>query len=264
MFELLRGAWRFRDFIIASVKREFAVRYLGTQLGFVWPIAQPLALIVIFTLVFSEIMSSKLPGHDSRFAYSIYLTAGFVTWSLFADLLGRSVGIFVHNANLLKKVTIHKLAFPAIAFLSAVIQFGILFSGFLVFLALTGNVPGLALLAIVPVIGIASLFAMALGLFLATINVFYRDVEQTVALVLQFWFWMTPVVYPAGALPRFMEAVLSWNPLWPIVRAMQDIFVERRAPEWATLAYPLVLALVFALLARLTFDRLANELVDEL
>jgi ABC-type polysaccharide/polyol phosphate export permease len=70
MVELLRGVWRFRDFIVASVKREFATRYQGTQLGIFWPIVHPLALILIYTLVFAEVMKPKLPGHESRFAYS--------------------------------------------------------------------------------------------------------------------------------------------------------------------------------------------------
>lgn len=264
MVELLRGVWRFRDFIIASVKREFATRYQGTQLGVFWPIAHPLALILIYTLVFAEVMRPRLPGHESRFAYSIYLTAGFVTWMLFSDLLTRSVGIFVQNANLLKKVSVHKLAFPAIAFISALVQLAILFVIFVVFLLVSGNFPGIPVVAVVPVLAIASLFAMGLGLFLATVNVFYRDVEQSTNLVLQFWFWMTPIVYPAAALPGFMQSVLAWNPMWPVVRAMQDIFVEHRFPAWTSLAYPLLLAIALAVLARAAFERLANELVDEL
>jgi lipopolysaccharide transport system permease protein len=264
MIELLRGVWRFRDFIVASVKREFASRYLGTQLGILWPIVHPLALILIYTLVFAEIMRPRLPGHESRFAYSIYLTAGFITWGLFSDLLGRSVGIFVQNAGLLKKVNVHKLSLPVIAAISALVQFGIIFGCFLVFLLASGNFPGSAIVAIVPVLAITGLFAMALGLFLATINVFYRDVEQSTSLVLQFWFWMTPIVYPSAALPDFARGILSWNPMWPLVHAMQAIFVEQRLPEWSTLAYPLLLAVSLALLARFAFERLGSELVDEL
>jgi lipopolysaccharide transport system permease protein len=127
MIELLRGTWGFRDFILSSVKREFASRYLGTQLGMVWPILHPLSLILIYTLVFGEVMRARLAGHEaSRFAYSIYLTAGFVSWMLFSDLLARSVGISVHNAGLLKKVSIHKLASPVIASISALVQIAIL------------------------------------------------------------------------------------------------------------------------------------------
>jgi lipopolysaccharide transport system permease protein len=264
MIELLRGAWRFRDFIAASAKREFASRYLGTQLGIFWPIVQPLALILIYTLVFAEVMRPRLPGHESRFAYSIYLTAGLVAWMLFSDLLTRSVGIFVHNANLLKKVPVHKLSFPIIAAISALVQSAILLALFLLFLAFSGNLPGAPMLAIVPVLAIAALFSMALGLFLATVNVFYRDVEQGVGVALQFWFWMTPIVYPAAALPGYAQSILAWNPLWPVVRAAQDIFVEQRLPDWATLFYPLLLSIVLAVLAKVAFERLAGELVDEL
>jgi lipopolysaccharide transport system permease protein len=264
MIELLRGVWRFRGFILASVRREFAARYRGTQLGALWPLLHPLVLITIYTLVFAQVMGTRLPGNESRFGYSIYLTSGLVVWSLFGELLQRSVGIFVQNAELLKKVNVHKLAFPAIASLSALLQAGILLTLFLVFLAATGNLPGTPLLAVVPVLVIASLLAMGLGLFLATVNVFYRDVEQATQVVLQFWFWLTPIVYPLAALPEGVARVLQWNPAWPIVRAMQDIFVQGRWPEWSSLAYPLALAIVLAMLARMAFGRLAHELVDEL
>jgi lipopolysaccharide transport system permease protein len=264
MIELLRGAWRFRDFILASVKREFASRYLGTQLGFFWAILQPLALILIYTLVFAEVMKPRLPGHESRFAYSIYLTAGLITWMLFSDLLARAVGIFVHNATLLKKVNIHKLSFPIIASISALVQSGILIALFLLFLGFSGNLPGAPLLGLIPVIAIAGFLAMGLGLFLATVNVFYRDVEQGIGLTLQFLFWMTPIVYPATALPGYAQSILAWNPMWPVVRAAQDIFVENRFPDWATLVYPLALALALAVLAKVAFERLGGELVDEL
>ena len=264
MIELLRGVWRFRGFILASVRREFAARYRGTQLGALWPVLQPLALITIYTLVFAQVMKARLPGHESPFAYSIYLTAGLVAWSLFSELLMRSVGIFVHNAEVLKKVPVHKLAFPAIAFASALLQAGILLALFLAFLAITGNLPGAPIVAVIPVLVVAGLLAMGMGLLLATINVFYRDVEQGTGVVLQFWFWMTPIVYPLAALPTPVARVLEWNPVWPIVRAMQAIFLENRWPDWASLAYPLVLAVALAFLARAAFERLAAELVDEL
>jgi lipopolysaccharide transport system permease protein len=209
-------------------------------------------------------MRSRLPGHESGFAYSIYLTAGLVAWTLFSDLLLRSVGIFVHNAELLKKVSVHKLALPAIAFISVMINAGLLLACFLAFLVLSGNLPGWPLLAAIPVLALTGFFAMALGLFLATINVFYRDVEQTVSIVLQFWFWMTPVVYPLATLPPTFQKVLAWNPIWPLVHAMQQVFLENRWPDWVSLAYPALLGVLLALLARATFGRLADELVDEL
>lgn len=261
---LSRDAWRFRDFIVASVKREFVARYQGTQLGIFWPIAHPLALIFIYTLVFSEIMRPRLPGHEGPFAYSIYLTAGLVTWTLFADLLTRCVGVFVHNGNLMKKVNIPQIAFPVIATASVGLHFGILLCLFLVFLVVSGNFPGVVVLAALPVLGIAILFAVGLGVLLGTVNVFYRDVEQSTGIVLQFWFWLTPIVYPTDALPAMMKSLLAWNPLYPIVSAMHEIFVSHRAPDWTSLLYPLAVAVAFVTLARAAFNKLAYELVDEL
>jgi lipopolysaccharide transport system permease protein len=263
-FDAVRAAWRYRDFIVASVKREFTSRYLGTQLGFFWAIAQPLALILIYTLVFSEIMKPALPGHTSRFAYSIYLTSGLITWMLFSDLLARSVGIFVHNANILKKVSVPKITLPAIASLSALLNFLIALALFLGFLLLSGNWPGWALLGMVPVLLVLLVFAMSLGLLLATVNVFYRDVEQSINIVLQFWFWLTPIVYPSRALPDRVQEILAWNPLWPLIRAVQDIFLDHRFPDWRTLIFPAFLSLVFMALAYRVFIRLGDELVDEL
>lgn len=264
MLELARQAWRFRGFIVGSVRREFASRYLGTQLGAVWTVVHPLALIVIYTLVFSGVMRPNLPGHESRFAYSIYLTAGLVVWTLFSDLLARAVGTFVHNAGLLKKVTLPKITLPIIASISALVHCGILLAIFLAFLAVSGNFPGLVVVAAIPVLAIVVLFAVALGTFLATVNVFYRDVEQATSLVLQFWFWLTPIVYPIATLPAPIQQVLALNPIWPLVKSMHHIFLEQRMPDWLALLYPLACAMLLAFAAKAMFERLSNELVDEL
>jgi lipopolysaccharide transport system permease protein len=261
---LSRETWQFRDFIIASVKREFVARYQGAGLGVFWPIAHPLTLIVIYTLVFAEIMRPRLAGYESKFAYSIYLTAGLIAWMFFADLLSRSVSVFVQNGGLMKKVNIPTIAFPVIATVSALVQFAIIFGLFIGFLTLSRNLPGIVMIGVVPVLAVTILFAIGLGVLLGTVNVFYRDIEQSTGIVLQFWFWLTPIVYPSDALPGFMKQALSWNPFWPIVQGMQDIFLRHRFPDWSTLIYPTVCALVLVTLARSAFNRLAPELVDEL
>jgi lipopolysaccharide transport system permease protein len=261
---LLRECWAYRGFILASVKRDFVSRYLGTNLGFFWAIAQPLAMILIYTLVLAEIMKPALPGQSSRFAYSIYLCAGIVLWQLFNDLLNRCVGIFVHNASLLKKASLPKLAFPVIAMLSALSNFAIIFALFATFVAAIGAFPASSIVAMLPVVVLVAALALGLGILLGTLNVFYRDVEQSTAMLLQFWFWLTPIVYPGRALPGFAAQLLAWNPMWPIVGFAQTIFLEDRIPRWSTLAYPATVALAFMLLGWLAFRRLSGEIVDEL
>jgi lipopolysaccharide transport system permease protein len=261
---MLRECWAFRDFILASVKRDFVSRYLGTQLGFFWAIAQPLAMIGIYTLVFARIMRPSLPGHDSPFAYSIYLCAGIVIWQLFSELLTRSVGVFVHNAGLLKKVSLPKLALPVIVALSALANFAVVLALFFMFLIVVGQFPAGTILALVPAVGLVFAFALGLGVLLATFNVFYRDIGQAVSMLLQLWFWLTPIVYPARTLPTPLADILSWNPMWPIVRFAQSIFVDDRIPPWTTLVYPAIAAALLLMVAMSAFRSLSGDIVDEL
>ena len=261
---MLRECWDFRDFILASVKRDFVSRYLGTQLGFFWAIAQPLAMIAIYTLIFAEIMKPRLPGHDSKFAYSIYLCTGILTWQLFSELLNRSVGVFVHNANLLKKVNLPKLALPVIVALSGLSNFAVILVLFVGFVIAIGSFPAGAILAMIPVLVLVVALALGLGVLLGTINVFYRDIEQSTTMLLQFWFWLTPIVYPGRSLPGFLAELLAWNPMWPIVNFAQTIFLDDRVPAWSMLLYPAVVAIVFLLLGLFAFRKLSGEIVDEL
>jgi lipopolysaccharide transport system permease protein len=261
---MLRDVWSFRDFMWGAVKREFQTRWTGTQLGPFWVVAQPLATILIFTLIFSRIIHPTLPGHSSRFAYSIYLCSGVLTWNLFAEMLGRSVGIFVENANLLKKIRFPKLCLPIIVLTSSILNFAVILSLFLLFLVLVSAFPGSVVLAALPVLLIQAGFAIGLGILLATVNVFYRDVQQIVQIVLQFWFWLTPIVYAANQLPGTARDLMSWNPMWRLIQAYQDIFLGNRLPEWSALGYPALLALFFLGLGMFAFHRLQGEIVDEL
>jgi lipopolysaccharide transport system permease protein len=256
--------WGVREYILASVKRDFVAKYLGTQLGWFWAVAQPLAMIVIYTLVFAEIMRPSLPGHEGPYAYSISLCAGILLWQLFSEILSRSVGVFVQNGDLLKKVSLPKPALPAIVTLTALTNFVLIFTIFLAFLALIGKWPGWAVLAALPVVAVAMAIALGLGVLLGTLNVFYRDIEQTLGIVVGFWFWLTPIVYPARALPAWLADILEWNPVWPLVHALQVLFLEGTTPSWSALRYPAALAAGLLVAALLTFRRLSADMVDEL
>lgn len=261
---MLKDVWAFRGFIYANVKRDFHLCYRNTQFGFVWTILPPLAMIFIYTIVFAEIMKPSLPNHDSKFAYSIYLCSGLLTWNFFSELLSRSAGVFVQNANLIKKISFPRLCLPIIVILSSFINFSIVMGLFVVFLLAIGNFSGMAILSFFPVLVILVGFSVGLGILLGTINVFYRDVEQTLSIVLQFWFWLTPIVYATKTLPDFVITIMSWNPMWPIIRAMHSIFLDSQFPDWKSLIYPAVLAAVLLYMAMFAFWKLSGEIVDEL
>lgn len=260
----LRNLWAYRFFILGSVKREFQARYQGTQLGVFWVVAHPLSQILVYTLVFAGLMRSALPGHNTPFAYGIYLCSGVLTWTFFTEMLGRCVNIFVEHAGLLKKVQFPKLCLPIIVTASSLLHFCIIMALFLIFLLLIGAFPGVVILAAVPVLAVQIALTLGLGILLATLNVFFRDVGQSVAVIVQFWFWLTPVVYAPAILPPFALRILAWNPMWPLINAYHDIFLEQRWPAWDSLIYPAVLSLVLLLVAMRAFLKLQAEIVDEL
>ncbi|MEW5992846.1 MAG: ABC transporter permease [Candidatus Zixiibacteriota bacterium] len=260
----LKAAWNFRGFILGSVRREYQLRYRGTMLGIAWTILQPLAMITIYTVIFSQVMKAKLPGVDGAFSYSIYLCAGIITWGLFAEIIQRSQSVFLDNANLLKKLNFPRLTLPLIVVTTALLNFSIIFALFIVFLLLTGNLPGLSIVAMIPLLMVQVLFAVGLGVTLGVLNVFFRDAGQLSGLMLQFWFWATPVVYPATILPERLQPLMNLNPMYHLMRGYQGIFVANQWPDWNNLALFSLLAVALALYALRLFRRHAGEIVDEL
>jgi lipopolysaccharide transport system permease protein len=263
---MLRGLWAYRGFVLGSVKREFQAKYSNAMLGALWSLLSPLAMIVVYTVIFSEVMHNKLPGADAnaRFAYSIYLCAGILTWGLFAEIVARAQTIFIEQANLIKKVSFPRICLPFIVVLNALVNFGIIFGLFVVFLIASGSFPGAVFFAIVPVLLVQLLLALGIGMIAGVLNVFFRDVGQFVTIAMQFWFWFTPVVYPAAILPPDVRELLGWNPMARLVQAYQDVLVKGVAPDWAGLLPVLLLALLLCALGLRLFRRRAGEMVDEL
>jgi len=264
MLSMLRPVWAYRSFVLGNVKREFQLKYRNSLLGAAWSVLQPLAMIFVYTVIFSQIMRAKLPGVDTTFGYSIFLCAGILTWGLFAEITTRSQNMFLDNANLLKKLTFPRLCLPVSVVATGLLNFGIVFGLFTAFLLVTGNFPGWAYLALAPVLALLLLFAIGLGMVLGVLNVFFRDVGQFFGIFITFWFWLTPIVYPLSILPEQVQPLMAFNPMASVMAAMQGVLVWGEWPQWGSLLYPLALALVLCVLGLRVFRKRAGEMVDEL
>lgn len=261
---ILNSLWHYRGFVLGSVQREFQTRYRNSLLGALWTIINPLAMIIVYTVIFSRLMQARLPGVDNDLAYGIYLCAGLLTWGLFAEILGRSQSVFLEHATLLKKLNFPRICLPLVVVLNALLNFAIIFGLFLGFLLITGNFPGWVVLGMLPVLLIQVVFAVGLGIILGVLNVFFRDVGQMTGIVLQFWFWFTPIIYPPGILPAGAAELLKWNPMVPIIQSYQGIFVHATWPQWDTLWPLAVVSVLLCLFALSLFRKRAGEMVDEL
>jgi lipopolysaccharide transport system permease protein len=261
---MLRGIWSYRGFIFASVKREFQAKYGNAVLGAAWTILNPLAMILVYTIIFSQVMHSRLPGVESDFAYSIYLCAGILTWGLFAEITARGQTMFLDNANLIKKINFPRICLPLIVVVNACVNFAIIFSLFTLFLIVSGTFPGWVFLAIFPVLLLQILFAIGLAMIVGILNVFFRDIGQFFGIFIQFWFWLTPIVYPVSILPESARGFLVYNPMAQMTGAYQTILVNGKMPDWTGLLPALLLSVVLCALGMSLFRRRAGEMVDEL
>jgi len=231
MKNILLAVWSYRYFIISSIKTEFRSRFARSKFGGFWMILHPLAQVLIYALVLSQIMKAKLPGIDSNYAYPIYLLAGMVGWTLFSEVIGRFINIFIENANLLKKISFPKLSLPLISVGSSLVNYFILLIVMYIVFGFLGHLPVKAILWLPLLIIITLGMAVGLGLFLGTLNVFIRDIGQFMMIVLNFWFWLTPVVYMPSIIPEKFHFILMANPMTGIIMGYQNILVYDKAPE---------------------------------
>jgi lipopolysaccharide transport system permease protein len=209
-------------------------------------------------------MNARIPNLNGPYAYSIYLCAGILSWSLFSETSTRALNLFLENANLLKKIKFPKICLPIILLINSWINFSIIFGLFTLFLILSGNFPGKVFIAIFPILLILSMLALGLGLGLGILNIFYRDIGQLYGIGLQFWFWLTPIVYMMDVLPDSMQKVLKLNPIMPLIVNLQKIILMHQWPSWRSLIYPLALSIIVCFWAISVFKRHQYDMMDEL
>lgn len=264
MKDMLIAIWRYRHFIFSSIRNDVRTRFARSRLGAIWMILQPLAQVAIYALILSRVLAAKLPGIDNRYAYVIYLLAGMLAWSLFAEVVMRCLTIFVDNASLLKKIVFPRMCLPLIVSGSCLVNNIVLLAATLGVYSLIGHAPTLAWLWLPVLIAVNLAFALGLGLVLGVLNVFIRDVAQVMMVVLQLWFWLTPVVYMASILPTGMYDLMKFNPMYLIVMSFQQVLLWGRTPDLEGLVAIAMVSAVLLGMALVLFRKSSPDMVDVL
>ena len=264
VLKFLKSIWVYRNFIVSSIRVDFSTRFARSKLGGLWILLNPLAQVLMYALVLSSLMKAKLPGISSQFAYAIYLIAGMMMWALFSEIFLRCVDCFVSNANIIKKISFPKMCLPIIVAGSAIINnIAFIIAGILIFLCL-GHFIGVSIGYIAPLAMLTVFLAFSMGLFFGVINVFLRDVSQILVILIQFLFWMTPIVYMVNILPQEYQGLLYLNPLTSIVEGYHNVILYDKAPELYPLLYPLILSLVVMFLGLFVYSKASEEMADAL
>jgi len=262
--QAINSVWNYRNFILASIKSELKGRFARSRLGFAWFVLHPLAQAAIFAVILSEVLAAKLPGVDDKAGYAIYLMAGIAAWGLFAEIVNRCTSIFLEYASALKKISFPRLCLPVIVAGNALLNHVLLLAAIAVVFLFFGHFPNPAWLVLPIGAALIAIFAFGLGILVGVFNVFARDVGQVVGIVLQFWFWLTPIVYPLQIVPSNFRPIVEANPMVPLVGIYQNALLFGKWPDWTPLIGPAVLALILVAAAYALFRRASPELVDVL
>jgi ABC-2 type transport system permease protein len=226
--------WRYRELLGNLVRKELKVKYKNSVLGFLWTLLNPMLYLVVFSIVFQEVLRVEIPY------YAIFFLSGLLAWNFFATSLSAGTGSIVGNAQLVQKVWFPREILPLATIGAAMVHFVlqmVVLAGAMAVFRRPPNIeyfPALGL-AIVVLLLLAALFAIAL----AAINVYLRDTEHLLELVLLAWFWMSAIVYPYQLIADRLGSAREWwaslNPMIPIITTFQKALYNPSAPlRWFT------------------------------
>jgi lipopolysaccharide transport system permease protein len=249
--------WAYRALLYVLVWRDLKVRYRQTLLGVAWVMGQPLLTMLIFTLVFN-----RLARIDAgTIPYPVFVLTGLLPWGFFAAGVAGAANSLIGNSNLITKVYFPGLLIPAASVTSSLVDFavaGAVLAGMLIW---HGIAPPAQIVLLPVLLLLAVVLTLGLGLWLAALNVKYRDVRVMIPFVLQIWMFATPVVYPANLLPEPWRALQALNPMVGIVEGFRWCLCDGAAPVRA-LAVTFIAALSLLLSGMLVFRRMERTFVD--
>jgi ABC-type polysaccharide/polyol phosphate export permease len=228
-----RELTRFWPVLQNMVTQELRIRYQRSVLGFLWTLINPILMMFTLTAVFSQFN----PGGWRQFA--IYLFAGMMPWALFSTSLGDCSGCIVANEGLIRKIYLPKLIFPLAKVLINLATCVLSLFSLYFIVWLLGPRFSWAMILLPVVIVMFATFALGLGLVLAVMNTFFRDTSHLVGVVLQAWYFATPIIYEVGQMSQASQARCWFNPAFPFVRMFQIIIHDG---QWPTLTLFLVAA----------------------
>jgi lipopolysaccharide transport system permease protein len=245
---LVQSFWQNGPLIYHMTKRDVLERYMGSVLGLAWSIFNPVLMLAVYTFVFSIVFKARwgIGGNESKIQFAVVLFAGLIMHSLFAEVLNRAPGLILSNVNYVKKVIFPLEILPSIAMGTALfhslINLGVLLVAFFFANGFLHWTVVFAPLVILPLV----IFTLGLAWLFASLGVFLRDVGQTISIITMVMLFLSPIFYPASALPEEYRPWLFANPLTFIIEQGRAVLIWGQLPDWSGLGIYMLVATVVA------------------
>ena len=253
-----RELLRYRDLVVTLSMHRLSVRYKQSMLGWAWALVQPLALMLIYTIIFSVV--TRMP--DEGAPYAVFVYAALLPWTYFATIMTNSATCLVNHSQLITKVYFPREILPLTYVVAAFVDFlvgALVLAGMLIYYHLPVT---LYILYLIPIIAVLTAFGLALALFLSVLQVRVRDIGLAMPLVMQIWMFATPVVYPLSAVPARLRFYYDMNPLAGTIESFRRVLLQNKPPEYSSFTEATVIALVLLPLAYLFFKYREASMAD--
>jgi len=253
-----RELWAYRELVYFLMWRDVKVRYKQTLLGVAWAILQPLATMLLFSLFFGRL--AKMPSEGVP--YPLFALAALVPWTFFANGISQSANSVVMSQNLITKVYFPRLAIPFASVLAGALDFVLAFVLLFAFMAWYGFAPAANALWVLPYSLLALVAALGVGMWLAALNVQYRDVRYTVPFLVQLWLFATPIAYPSTLLAGPWRTLYALNPMVAVVDGFRWSLLGTATPPLSVIAASSTVALLLLVTGAFYFRRMEQSFAD--
>ncbi len=252
--EELREIINYRDLVLQLVRRDVLTRYKRSVLGIAWTLLNPLGMMLVLTLAFSQILR-----FNTVYGYAAFVLSGLIAWNFFGQSTTAAMVNLVWGGGLLSRIYIPRASFALAAIGTAMVNILLALIPLLVVNLITG-VPITPAFLFVPVpLLLLACFSLGLGLLLSTSAVYFPDVAEMYQIVLSAWFYLTPIIYPIEALPEPLQFWVRFNPMYQLLELFRLAVYYGRFPTWEQLWPSLLIASVTLVLGWVIFSRKSNE-----
>lgn len=238
--------------------REIKSRYKQSVLGYAWVILNPFFQMLVMAFVFSKILRFPTIGTP----YAIFLYAGLLPWNLFSATLISSTNSLVGNASLLTKVYFPREIFIISTTLAKIVDFFLASTVFVLFMIIYQQPVTWNVLWFIPIFFIQQIFTYGLSLILSSVNLFYRDIQYVLSLVVMIWMYLTPVIYPTEIFPEQYKWIFQLNPMAVIINAYRQVILGGGMPNLMSLGIALGLSILIVFIGRSIFKKLEGVFAD--
>jgi lipopolysaccharide transport system permease protein len=259
LYELLVNLYDFRNLLLELTSKNIVARYKQSFLGLAWAIILPVATTALFTMIkiFINIPSEGIP-------YPVFFLSALIPWSLFSNQETVASGSIVLNEALIKKIYFPREVLTVSAVFTRILDFIVSF-GILIILMIYFNVPILFYFLFIPLLFlIQTIFALSIGLFVAALGAYRRDFIVAVPIVMQFWMFASPVIYPLSSVPMKFRSIYTLNPMAGFIESYRSILIRGEMPVAGNIVYISVVSIMFLAFSYIIFKKLEGRFADVL